>query len=163
MIHWARGSKQDSNFVKWNFGLKTYDKVSWDFLFMATKRLWMASKYIEMVFFIFQDVGWTIYCNMTLTFPYIIRLWPKCTFGLFFIMWKVLKRTCKQVVSNGEIQVIHMLKRDKKYNPSSIYECHFFYLGWKWKEWWHGYCPFQKKSIDFKVEVELAKKHGILV
>jgi hypothetical protein len=57
MIDWARGSKQDLNFVKWDFGLKTYDKVSWDFLFMATKRLWMASKYIEMVCFLFQDVG----------------------------------------------------------------------------------------------------------
>jgi hypothetical protein len=105
------------NFIKWDFGLKTYDKASWDFLFMATKRLWMASKYIEMVCLLFQYVESTIYCNMTLTFPYRIRLWPKCTFVpyLFFIVWEVLNCMCKQVGSNGEIQIIHMLKVDKKY------------------------------------------------
>jgi hypothetical protein len=45
-IDWARCTKNIYIFLKLDFA-KAYDKVSWDFLFLAMKRLGMVGEFID--------------------------------------------------------------------------------------------------------------------
>jgi hypothetical protein len=69
----------------------------------------------------------------------------------------------KQVVSNGEIQVIHMLKGDKKYILTQYVNATSLTLVGNERNGDMVIDLFNKFILIFKVGAELANKHGIMV
>jgi hypothetical protein len=65
-IDWARQMKQDLIYLKLDFA-NAYDKVSWDFLFMAMENLGMAIQFIGMTIILFHDVKFFTYFNGNMT------------------------------------------------------------------------------------------------
>jgi hypothetical protein len=65
-INWARQTKLDQIYLKFDFA-NAYDKVSWDFLFMAMKKFGMAIQFIGMTIILFHDVKFFIYFNGNMT------------------------------------------------------------------------------------------------
>jgi hypothetical protein len=60
-------------FFKLHF-LKLYDKVSWDFLFLAMRMLGFAKEFLDTVKLLFQDAKSSIYCNSNMTPPFQIKI-----------------------------------------------------------------------------------------
>jgi len=54
--------------------LKLYDKVSWDFLFLAMRMLGFAKGFLDIVKLLFQDAKLSIYCNHNMTPPFQIKI-----------------------------------------------------------------------------------------
>jgi hypothetical protein len=71
-INWARQTKHDLIYLKLDFA-NAYDKVSWDFLFMAMENLGMAIQFIGMTIILFHDVKIFIYLNGNMTSPLTIN------------------------------------------------------------------------------------------
>jgi hypothetical protein len=72
-IDWARQTKHHLIYLKLDFA-NAYDKVSWDFLFMATEKLGIAIQFIGMTIILFHDVKFFTYLNLNVTSPFTINV-----------------------------------------------------------------------------------------
>ncbi len=121
IIDWARCTKQKIIFLKLDFA-KAYDKVSWDFLFLAMKRLGMDDAFISTIKLFFQDAESSIYLNGNMTRCFLIRKGVRhgCPLipYLFLLVGEILNIWIKQLVGKREICGMVLLGGEREKNLS---------------------------------------------
>jgi hypothetical protein len=71
-IYWAKHFNQPLVFLKLNF-IKAYDKMGWDFMFLAFKKLGMACEFIGSVWLMFDKVEAVVCFNKRNINPFFIK------------------------------------------------------------------------------------------
>jgi hypothetical protein len=117
IIDWARCTKQEKIFLKLDFA-KAYDKVSWDFLFLAMKRLGMDDEFIDTIKLLFQDAKSSSYLNGNMTHCFQIRkgVRHECPLlpYLFLLVGEILNILIKQLVGKREICRMVLIRGERE-------------------------------------------------
>ena len=121
-LHWAKASRQPSIFLKLDFS-KTYDKVSWRFLFCAMKAMNIDEVFIGWVKLLFTQASAAVNLNDNPGGNFKIKrgVMQGCPLApyMFLIVGEILTHVIKKTVAEGRLKgVTYPGVRNNKTSPN---------------------------------------------